>query len=373
MVRKLIYNHPRMSLKNHFIIKHKGRTVASLNLIPVDWAIGSVRLKAAEMGNVATLEQYRHKGLMRRLVDEYHKEVDRQGFDLSVIEGIPYFYRQFSYEYAITHDEETAIPIEKLPGAKSNVRVRPFAETDVPAAAKLLRRSQSKFLVHTVRDRPIWKIHQETGIAAEYHYEAYAVESGRKMTAYFRINRSPQEKTLILREVTDTDHPTSTAILAFLRNVGEESGLQTLLARISFREPIALLLASLGGQQTRPYAWQIRVTDYVRLLEKMKPLLESRLARSEYARLSEKLIFNFRRFKTQITVQNGRITGIKRSDIDEPWVLGLNPPASTQLLLGYRSREKLETAHPDFYVRPAHRRLIDVLFPELPSYIHAAY
>lgn len=30
LVKKLIHNHPKMTLKNHFIIKHQGKTVATL-------------------------------------------------------------------------------------------------------------------------------------------------------------------------------------------------------------------------------------------------------------------------------------------------------------------------------------------------------
>ena len=53
--------------------------------------------------------------------------------------------------------------------------------------------------------------------------------------------------------------------------------------------------------------------------------------------------------------------------------ISLNPYASIQLFLGFRSREELEFAYPDFYVRDGFESLIDVLFPRKPSYIHYCY
>lgn len=169
------------------------------------------------MGCVATLEGYRHRGLMRKLINEYHKEVEAQGYNLSVIEGIPYFYRQFGYDYSVTLDEETRIRLEKLPHFEAELEIRSFIGEDIPQAMKLLSQSQSKFYVHSVRDEQIWKLQQETAVAGEYCFEAYAVEDDGIMVAYFRISRKPEEKELILREVAGTDYSASMAILSFLK------------------------------------------------------------------------------------------------------------------------------------------------------------
>ncbi len=374
LVKKFIHNHPKMTLKNHFIIKHQGKTVATLNLIPVDWAIGGAPLKVAEMGCVATLEEYWHRGLMRRLINEYHKEVETQGYDLSVIEGIPLFYRQFGYDYSVALDEETRIRLEKLPDLEVQLEIRSFTSEDIPPAMKLLTQSQSKFYVHSVWDQQIWKMQQETGLAGEYSFEAYAVEDAGKMVAYFRISRKPEEKELILRESTDTDYPASKAILSFLKRIGKESGLATLVARTSYCDPLTRILAAFGAKQSvPPYAWQIRVTDYVGLLQKMKPLLESRIGASEYRCMTERLNLNFRRYTVRIAIENGAIADIQQLETAEQRIIGLNPPASSQLLFGYRSREELEACYPDFNVRPEYKRLVGLLFPKLSSYIHAAY
>jgi len=374
IVRRLIDHHPRMTLKNHFVMKHRGRMVASLNLIPEKWSIGGIPLKVAEMGCVGTLAEYRHRGLIRRLVDEYHKHVADHGYDLSVIEGIPYFYRQFGYEYAIPLDENIRISLDQIPDYESKTTIRPFTSEDIPKAMRLLKQTQRKFYVHTIRDKQIWKIQHETSTAGSAKkFEAYAVEKDCKMIAYIRIRNEPKDKSLILKEITETDQPTAQAALRFLKDTGKQRGLETLSAHISHHETFTKHLAAIGAVQSPPYAWQIRVTDYVKMFRKMKSLFEKRLATSTYRHLTEKLNFNFCRYTVQMTVEDGKVADVQRLETNEDRTIGLNPLIFAQLLLGHRSRKELEMTYPDFSIRPSHKHLIDTLFPKLPSYIHVVY
>lgn len=373
-VKKLVYKNPRMTLKNHFIIRHRGKMVATLNLIPMEWKIGGVSLKVAEMGCVATLETYRCQGLMRRLINEYHKAIVDEAYDLSAIEGIPYFYRQFGYEYALPLDEETKISLEKLPQWASKHVIRPFTDKDIPKAMKLLARAQEKFCVQSVRDEQIWKMQQETGMASECGFEAYAVEKDGEMVAYFRMSHRTQSKELVLREISDTDYSASNVVLCFIKDIGRKKGHETLAARTSYCDPLTRILVTLGAEQRiPPYAWQIRVTDYVNLLQKMKPVLEARIESSEYRGLNEKINFNLWRYMVQIAFENGEITSVQKLNAVEKYAVGANPLVLVKLLLGYRSRQELESCYPDFYVRAKYKQLIDVLFPQFPSYIHSAY
>lgn len=374
LARNFIRKHPWMTLRDHFVIKHYGRIVACLNLIPMKWSIGGIPLKVAEMGMVATLAEYRHRGLIRRLVNEFHRRVVDQEYDLSVIEGIPYFYRQFGYEYAIPLDSETRIRIYQIPDYKTDHEIRSFGDKDIPRAMQLLEQTQEKFYVHCTRDEKIWKMQEKTHIAKDLpKFEAYAVEENGEMTAYFRVVDNPKDKELVLREVTDTGQYVAQSILKFLKDMGRNRGHETLVAITSHYDSFLEHLVAVGGVKCIPsYAWQIRVTDYVRIFRKMKPLFEKRFAASSYRHLTERLNFNFRRYVVQMNVEDGKITDVQRIETDENRVIGLNPLVFTQLLLGHSSRQELEMIYPDFRIRPSHKHLIDILFPKLPSYIHAA-
>jgi predicted acetyltransferase len=375
LAKKLIDYHPKMTLSNFYVIKDKGRMVSTINLIPVTWSIGGIRLKVAEMGHVGTLPEYRGRGLIQRLVCEFHHDVQKQGYDIAVIEGIPYFYRQFGYEYAIPLLEETRIRIDQIPEFKTRIRVRPFTEKDTPKAKKLLEQSQKKFYVHSIRGMTIWKLQQRTKIASDPEpFQGYAVEERGQLVAYFRMREAQKEKRLLLAEITDVDHLTAQAVLGFLKKCGKEHELENLSANISYEESFSHYILSLGAVKSIPaYAWQIRITDYAKIFWKLKPLLENRLADSMYSRLTETLDFNFRAFTIQVSVKDGKIAGIKKIDTSKRSPIGLNPLTFTQLMTGYKNRSQLEEAMPDVRIALSHRLLIDVLFPKMPSYIHSAY
>ncbi len=372
-VKKWIDHHPTMTLEDFFAVKHKGRIVAGINLIPLEWSLGGISLKVAELGCVATLSEYRRNGLQRKLMEEYHKRVLKQGYDLSAIEGIPFYYRQFGYEYALPLDEETKLTINKIPDYKVNHVIRPFRTTDIPDAMRILTISQQKYYVHTVRSKGIWEMTQRTGMIAEYEFEGYVVEEKEKPVAYFRISVNAENRELFLREITDVDQYVAQSVLKFLKDLGRQRELETLVATISHHEPFTEHMIAVGGESAPPYAWQIRVTDYASLFQKLKPLFEKRLATSTYCHLTEKLNFNFYSYTVQVTFKNGTIKDVECLKNCEDRTIRFNPFVFTQLLLGYRSREELQKIYPDFLVRPSHRHLIDILFPKLQSYIHTAY
>ncbi|NWG10257.1 GNAT family N-acetyltransferase [Candidatus Bathyarchaeota archaeon] len=371
LVKKLINNHPTMTLKDFFAVKHRGKIVAGLNLIPLEWSIGGVPLKVAEMGCVATLPEYRHRGLQKMLVKEFDKRVAEQDYDLCAIEGIPYFYRQFGYEYALPLDEETRIGLDEVPDYSSKLDVRPFTNSDIPKAMELLAKAQSKFYVHSIRNEQIWKMQQETGLASVDKFESYAVEKEGQMEAFFRISKKPEAKELVLMETSDADHHVGKAILKFLKDVGKQHELDTLVSRLSHYNPLTEQLIVLGAVERVPaYAWQMRIVNYAKIWLKMKPLFEKHLAESSFSHLTEKLNFNFYRFNVQINVENGVIADIQKTDSCEDRTMRFNPLIFVKLLLGCQSLEELEMMYPDVIVRPSHKQLIDLLFPKLPSCLH---
>lgn len=190
----------------------------------------------------------------------------------------------------------------------------------------------------------------------------------------FQNKGDPKEKELLLTEITEVDQLAAQAVLSFLKNHGNQHNLETLSTNISYEEPFAEYLVSLGAMKSVPtYAWQIRITDYAKIFRKLKPLFEYRLANSMYNRLKETLNFNFRVFTIQATVKDGKITDIRKIAKGERSPIGLNPLAFVQLITGYKNRQELEETIPDVRVVVSHRPLTDVLFPKMPSYIHSAY
>ena len=102
----------------------KTRTIVSaFALIPWTWEMHGIHLKVAEMGIVGTLEDHRHRGLMRALNAEFDRTLGNERFDIAVIQGIPGFYHHFGYHYAVTMENHVNLPLYAIPERAESKRV----------------------------------------------------------------------------------------------------------------------------------------------------------------------------------------------------------------------------------------------------------
>ena len=369
IVRRFIENHPEMSDENYFMVMHGKEAVAALVLIPQRWVIDGVELKVAEMGCVGTVPEYRNKGLQRILNDEFDTYALEHGYDLCVLAGIPYFYRQFGYQYAVELDYASEIDVDKLPRGKA-LKARPFSETDKQAAQEFLERSQEKYLVRSIRTESIWQMQMETGTYGAEPFKALLITSGDEPVAYYRW--WTEEKALIIRELAMKSDSYAEEVASLIRSEAEKQGLEKIKTKLSHEDAFSKYLIEKGAKINKPYGWQVKIMNPEGFLRKLAPAMEKRIAGSEFKGLTKTLKMNFWKYAYEVSFEEGKLVNITKIT-EAGRILGMNPYASIQLFLGYRSRKDLEYAYPDFYVRDGLDELIDVLFPRKPGYIHYCY
>ena len=122
-----------------------GRVASSVSLVEQTWSYEGIPLRVGEVGIVSTRPEYRHRGLVRAQFDVYHRLARRAGCLLSVISGIPYFYRQYGYEYIIATGGGARLFCEQIPplaeGQPSPYGVRSATPKDWPQVLALYRAS----------------------------------------------------------------------------------------------------------------------------------------------------------------------------------------------------------------------------------------
>ena len=134
-IRYIILKHPRKSEILWLYIKDnkENKLVSSICLAPSEWQIEDTALPVCEMEFVGTLEKYRGKGFIKILNELYEKIMDQKGYILSVIKGIPYYYRSLGYEYISSLDERITILASKIPNKKyKNTNIRKANSNDIP-------------------------------------------------------------------------------------------------------------------------------------------------------------------------------------------------------------------------------------------------
>ncbi|NTU84240.1 MAG: GNAT family N-acetyltransferase, partial [Chloroflexales bacterium] len=221
--------HPHAYPEGWLLIEERatGRVVASLCLLPWRVQLAGVELRAAEMGVVGTLEEYRGRGLQRALNACYDELLRAGGFDLSHIQGIPYFYRQFGYEYAAPLEAWWRLEIHMAPATPPDTghSCRPATPADLAALARLYDETARALDLAALRDEAIWRYLLGPALDTETAAETWLVSDAAGAPAgYFRIARHGFGEGLIVAEASQLGPDAALAALHQIRRLTLERG-----------------------------------------------------------------------------------------------------------------------------------------------------
>ncbi len=375
LTRRLLVDHPHTRARHWLIVEEpeSGRIVSSLCLIPWLMRLEGVELRAGEMGIVGTEPEHRRRGLVRALVARFDRLLADEGFDLSHIQGIPYFYRQFGYEYAVPLVPDLRLPLDALPEepAPAGVRFRPAGPADLPALSAAYSQLASSSALSAVRDEATWRYLLDGETAGEG--ETWCVERDGVVAGYFRTHRRGFGQGLIVSEASAMGARDDLALLAELSRRARAAVKPYVKLEIDPVCEIAGLARSLGAHARRTYAWQIRFVDVAALLRKLAPALERRLEASAFAGLTERLVLSLYREAVALEWKRGRLAAVDRLRPVDHAAAQLPPETVVPLLLGHRGLCELADWHPDVRVEPRAAALLDALFPKRRSYLYTIY
>ncbi len=115
-----------------------GRLVSSLCLIPQTWSYAGVPTSVGQPELVGTHPDYRRRGLVRAQFEVIHARSAELGQQWQIIGGIPWYYRQFGYSYAL---DLPPFPIwrwgKSQPEPPAGYSLRPAVAADIPFVAAL--------------------------------------------------------------------------------------------------------------------------------------------------------------------------------------------------------------------------------------------
>jgi hypothetical protein len=125
-------------------------------------------------------------------------------------------------------------------------------------------------------------------------------------------------------------------------------------------------------RRREPYAWYLRVDDLPAFLQRISPVLEQRLAASEWSGYTGELKISFYRRGILLGMTHGKLTRLEnwQPDHAEGGDAAFPPYTFYQLLFGYRTLEELEYAFPDCWVKENMRGLVAALFPKQDSIVY---
>ena len=383
MVRGLITEHPHTSYEDFFFIENEetGEILSFQCLVPLRWKYGDVDLKAAIIECVGTLKRYRRRGFIRALMQKYDERLRQEGYDLSVVWGIPYFYRQFGHEYALTYREECTLRFDRIPDQKHpNITIRPMTIEDMGSASRLSSQSLKDSLLHAVRDEDIWLYQERRKMSTEYPIESFIVETDGVKNGYFRLigeGHPSSARTICILEASDLTYDSVLEVLRYAKSTAENRG-KTPLIRIFLPadSPLGEAARYLGAQKYTPIKYLIKIPNVAQFLSKIKLVLDKRIRESVFRGVTMNLKINLFRSIVELRFVDGILRGIEEhsppSDGDKR-AANINPSAFYRLVVGDSSIEEITQQYPDVVADGKTRHILAVLFPKITSYIISGY
>ena len=105
-------NHPLVKPTDFILIEdtsNNNKIASSAGILSHIWRYDGIPFDVGYLESVGTDEEYRQRGLMRRIVEAAHQFSRDKGQKVQMVGGIRWFYRRFGYEYALTGPDTVSI------------------------------------------------------------------------------------------------------------------------------------------------------------------------------------------------------------------------------------------------------------------------
>ena len=361
--------------------------VSSVGLVPQTWTYEGIPFPVGQASIVSTRVDYRGRGLVREQFSEYHRMARRAGCVMSVIEGIPYFYRQFGYEYSIPMGGGVDLRPELVPDEAGNepssgcasepYRIRTARPQDLPILQRFYKEAVSGLCVASIMPEEIWEYQDALPEACGDGKATYVVEGESAPVGYMRMvaNEDHWHKGARIVDAYLPRRGMCMAALRFAKRMALEER-ETKLIRIETPHvtPLTETAVALGGKRRRAYAWQVRILDSVRFVLAIAPALEQRLADSAWAGMSQDFAIGsyteavVLRFRDGGLLNVATLPRVPKSDLRCP------PQVLPMIWLGYRSVAEVIDWYTDAACKDGtSESLANVLFPKRDSWISSLF
>jgi predicted N-acetyltransferase YhbS len=341
------------------VVVDGSRVVSTATLLDETLVLGGVLIPAGQVELVATDRGYEGRGLVRALMGWAHRRSADRGHLAQVMIGIPYFYRQFGYSYALP------IPAtRKLTGTPPDApghTVRRATAGDIPTMAALQDQAQRGADLRMPHSAACWR-----WLVARTGSEQWLVERNGMAVATGRT--TPPEEGLRLAEVAAVDEAAAYALVRHASERGNGEPEVTERPGTVAGDAYAPLLGPAPDSCEMYYA---RVADPAALLEHLRPVLSTRLASTtELANSEGEALISFFRSHVRFKYRDGVVGPVTAGGtMQAPGAhggAGVAPDLVPSLLFGPLGMAGLTRLHPDVYPGP-NAALMRALFPPVHS------
>jgi len=385
-------SHPTCGSSNVTLVEdtRTGQVVSSMCLIPQTWTYAGIPFGVGRPEAVGTDPDYRRRGLIRMQFEVLHAKSAAMGHLVQGITGIPWYYRQFGYEYALDLVGGRITYWESIPALKEGetepYRLRPMTsltlKDDLPFVKALYEQDCARSLVVCPRPDWLWQCYFSWYSPDSFERRPFYIieKSDGQAVGYLVVDREMWDDMFMVDELVVAEGQSLRAampsVLRALRPLAQAQAaerkisLKSLYWRVGREHSVFDAVPELVPQLRLPYGWYIRVADVPAFLRHIAPALEARLAHSPMAGHTGEIKINEYRGGFKMVWDKGKLVAA------EPWQhvidqrddnAGFPPLVFLQLLFGRVSIMELRTFYPDCWASDEATVLLGALFPKAHS------
>ncbi len=373
LLRNLSLHYPDVEPRDIIWVEDQGNAVSTVCGIPWCLCLDGVDLHALELGLVATLEGWRGRGLQRAMVDCFRERVKERGAHLSIIQGIPGFYRQFGYTHVLPLEGGLVLEHRQLPVTEHGLRVREATPDDIPSLAALYQGLARELDLYATRSEKVWSYLLQHAAGTGTEGEFWVCEHAGGAVGYAFLPKQHFGDELVVSEAVAERADAALAMLAHAAALSRERGTPGVRLSLHDGSMLSQLARSLGARDTGRYAWQVWCPDLAALLDTLRPALTARLRTSAWADHTGDLVINVYRYALRLSLEDGAVRSVVREPSPGHAHLRAHEDQLLPLVLGHRTVGELAGWHPDFLVRPGAHPLLETLFPRLRAFLYPVY
>jgi len=365
------------------------RVVSTAALLDETLHLGGVAIPAGQVELVATDPEYEGRGLVRDLMAWAHRRSRDRGHLAQVMIGIPYFYRQFGYSYAIPMHRWRRLATEPAahppvadgvtvrrantahPPAADGVTVRRATAADIPAMHALQEATRGDGAqLRMPHSAACWR----WLVARDGTHQLVASRGGATVGTARLV---PPPEAAVLGELAASDPDAALALVAHGRAAagGERLVVQERPGTVA-GDAVEPLLAPPSEVDPKRDWYYARIEDFAALLRHLEPLLVWRLAAAGLADRGHELLISSFRSHVRLTIGQSGITSLTAGGPEQaPGAkggCGVPPDALPGLVFGPYGALGLEQRLPDCYLG-GRRELMAALFPPVGANLLTFY
>lgn len=370
---KLLFKNPfSKSEKDCFYIEECGDMISSVVVTKKYQRIGDNIAQVGEFDIVGTHPDYRGKGYCSKLMEYSFNKMKEEGIFLCRLIGIPNFYQQYGFEYAVPAYFYNYVNIDKelLSDCKSDYSVEfvsEFSNDLLEKMIKIYHRETACNFGSEVRCVEYLKYMIEEK-ALDRGSSWYVVLKGEELMGYAWIK--DEESKLFIKEVAMQNEPASESLCLKIYEMLKDRSYNNIGVRCPLNNTFARYIYKKGGtfrcnNEIYHGSWgeMYKILNLKKALMGILNLLQSRLKESKFNKINANYTIVTEQENATLKIKEGVIT------ISDTIGVKVKIPMSilTPVYTGYKSieyyKDKIE------YINDEVEQVFKVLFPQENPYI----